>query len=152
VAAAGLRGDLARAAGHQAAAAAAFQTAWRRARDLRMPLALAQPEISGVRWLARQRVTTLGARPYLQVCDRELASADAPAGPQTAPAWFATGRSNRQAAAGLPFWESRKHRARTFFHPAERAERIAEQITTFGVARTAAARMFRCTGRQVWPG
>ena len=34
----------------------------------------------------------------------------------------------------------------------KRAERIAEQVTTSGVVRTAAARMFMCTGRQVWPG
>ena len=39
--AARLRGDLAVAAGHQDAAAAAFETAWRRAHGLRVPLALA---------------------------------------------------------------------------------------------------------------
>ena len=80
VAAARLRGDLAAAAGHQAAAAAAFETAWRRAQGLRVPLALAQLEISDARRLravgqpqqavarlrsARQRLITLGARPYL---------------------------------------------------------------------------------------
>ncbi len=78
VAAARLRGDLATAAGHQAAAAAAFETAWRRAQGLRVPLALAQLEISDARRLraagqpqavarlrsARQRLITLGARPY----------------------------------------------------------------------------------------
>ena len=129
VAAARLRGDLAAAAGHHAAAAAAFQTAWRRAQGLRMPLELAQLEISDARRLraagqpqqavarlrsARQRLITLGARPYLQVCDRELAAAAAPAGPETAPGLpgltpaeqavarlVGTGRTNRQAAAEL---------------------------------------------------
>ena len=100
VAAARLRGGLAAAAGDQAAATAAFETAWRRARGLRVPLALAQLEISDARRLravgqpqqavarlrsARQRLITLGARPYLQACDNELAAAGAPAGPETAP-------------------------------------------------------------------
>ena len=49
--AARLRGDLATAAGNQGAAAAAFETAWRRARGLRVPLALAQLEISDARRL-----------------------------------------------------------------------------------------------------
>ena len=129
VAAARLRGDLASAAGHQAAAAAAFETAWRRAQGLRMPLELAQLEISDARRLraagqpqqavarlrsARQRLITLGARPYLQACDRELAAAAAPAGPETVAALpgltpaeqavarlVGTGRTNRQAAAEL---------------------------------------------------
>ena len=129
VAAARLRGDLATAAGHPAAAAAAFETAWRRAQGLRVPLALAQLEISDARHLraagqpqaavarlrsARQRLITLGARPYLQACDRELAAAGAPAGVETAPALpgltpaeqavarlVATGRSNRQTASEL---------------------------------------------------
>ena len=129
VAAARLRGDLAAAAGHQGAAAEAFETAWRRARGLRAPLALAQLEISDARWLraagqpqaavarlrsARQRLLTLGARPYLEVCDRELAAVGAPAGTETAAALpgltpaeqavarlVATGRTNRQTAAEL---------------------------------------------------
>ena len=129
VAAARLRGDLACAAGHQAAAAAAFETAWRRAQGLRMPLELAQLEISDARRLraagqpqqalarlrsARQRLITLGARPYLQACDRELAAAAAPAEPETVAALpgltpaeqavahlVGTGRTNRQAAAEL---------------------------------------------------
>ncbi len=129
VAAARLRGDLAAAAGHQDAAAAAFQTAWHRAEGLQVPLALAQLEISDARRLraagqpqqavarlraARQRLTSLGARPYVEICDRELAAAGAPAGPKTAPALVgltpaeqavarlvATGRSNRQTAAEL---------------------------------------------------
>ena len=129
VTAARLRGDLATAAGHHAAAAAAFETAWRRAQGLRVPLALAQLEISDARRLraagqpraavarlrsARQRLLTLGARPYLEVCDRELAAAGAPPGPETAAALpgltpaeqavarlVATGRSNRQTAAEL---------------------------------------------------
>ena len=129
VAAARLRGDLATATGHQGAAAAAFETAWRRARGLRVPLALAQLEISDARRLrafgrpqaavarlrsARQRLITLGARPYVEICDRELAAAGAPVGPETAPALVGltpaeqsvarlvvTGRSNRQTAAEL---------------------------------------------------
>ena len=129
VAAARLRGDLACAAGHQAVAAAAFETAWRRAQGLRMPLELAQLEISDARRLraagqpqqavarlrsARQRLITLGARPCLQACDRELTAAAAPAGPETVTALpgltpaeqavahlVGTGRTNRQAAAEL---------------------------------------------------
>ena len=101
----------------------------RRAQGLQAPLTLAQLEISDARRLratgqpqpavtrlqsARQRLMTLGARPYMEICDRELAAADALAGPQTAPALagltpaeqavarlVATGRSNRQAAAEL---------------------------------------------------
>ena len=129
VAAARLRGDLATAAGHHAAAAAAFETAWRRAQGLRVPLTSAQLEISDARLLrlagqpqaavvrlrsARQRLITLGARPYLEACDRELAAAGAPVGseamaalPGLTPAEQAvarlvvTGRSNRQTAAEL---------------------------------------------------
>ena len=129
VAAARLRGDLAAAAGHPGAAAAAFQTAWRRAEGLPVPLALAQLEISDARRLraagqpqqavarlrsARQRLITLGARPYLEICDRELAAAGAPTGPETTPALVgltpaeqavarlvAAGRSNRETAAEL---------------------------------------------------
>ena len=129
VAAARLRGDLATAAGHQDAAAAAFETAWRRAQGLRVPLSLAQLEISDARRLraagqrqtavarlrsARQCLITLGARTYLEVCDRELAAADAPPEPETVPALacltpaeqavarlVAAGCSNRQAAAEL---------------------------------------------------
>ena len=129
VTAARLRGDLACAGGHQAAAAEAFETAWHRARGLRVPLALAQLEVSDARRLraagqprqavarlrsARQRLITLGARPWLQACDRELAAAGAPVEPQTVPAFVGltpaeqavarlagTGRSNRQTAAEL---------------------------------------------------
>ena len=129
VTAARLRGDLGAVAGYPAAAAAAFATAWRRAQGLRVPLALAQLEISDARRLraadqpqqaaarlrsARQRLITLGARPYLEICDRELAAAGAPAGPDTAPALagltpaeqavarlVAAGRTNRQTAAEL---------------------------------------------------
>ena len=127
--AARLRGDLAAAAGNDDAAAAAFETAWRRAQGLRVPLTLAQLEISDARRLravgqpqaavarlrsARQRLITLGARPYVAICDRELAAAGAPAGTQTAPVLVgltpaekavaklvAVGRSNRQTAAEL---------------------------------------------------
>jgi DNA-binding CsgD family transcriptional regulator/tetratricopeptide (TPR) repeat protein len=126
--AAWLRGDLAAAAGHEAAADA-FQTAWRHVQGLRVPLALAQLEISDARRLravgqtqaavarlrsARQRLVTLGARPYLQACDRELAATAAPVEPETIPAFVGltaaeqavarlvvTGHSNRQAAAKL---------------------------------------------------
>ena len=129
VAAARLRGDLAAAAGRHPAAAAAFEAAWRGAQDLRVPLALAQLEISDARRLraagqpqvavarlrsARQRLTTLGAIPFVEDCDRELAAAGAPVEPQTAPAFVgltpaeqavarlvAAGRSNRQTAAEL---------------------------------------------------
>ncbi|HEY7429474.1 MAG TPA: AAA family ATPase [Streptosporangiaceae bacterium] len=129
LAAARLRGDLAAATGRQAAAAAAFETAWRRAEGLRVPLALAQLEISDARRLraagqvqmaaarlrsARERLITLGARPYLQACDAELAAIGVPVGAETAPALpglttaeqavarlVASGRSNRQTAAEL---------------------------------------------------
>jgi len=129
VTAARLRGDLATAAGHHAAAAAAFETAWRCAEGLQVPLALAQLEISDARRLravgqpdrgvarlraARQRLLRLGARPLLEACDRELAAAGASPGPETAPALVgltpaeqavarlvATGHSNRQTAAEL---------------------------------------------------
>ena len=129
VAAARLRGDLAAAAGHPAAAAAAFETAWRRAEGLPVPLALAQLEISDARRLRARRPAAagrgpaalgpaaphqLGARPYLEICDRELAAAGAPAGPETTPALVgltpaeqavarlvAAGRSNRETAAEL---------------------------------------------------
>jgi DNA-binding CsgD family transcriptional regulator len=129
LAAARLRGDLAAAAGHQGAAAAAFQTAWHRAEGLQVPLALAQLEISDARRLrgagqpqqavtrlrsARQRLTSLGARPYVEICDRELAAVGAPTGTQTMPALpgltpaelavarlVAAGRSNRETAAEL---------------------------------------------------
>ena len=123
--AARLRGDLAAAAGHQTAAAEAFETAWRQVQGLRVPLTLAQLEISDGRRLraagqpqaaiarlrsARQRLVTLGARPYLLACDRELAAAAAPVEPETIPAFVGltaaeqavarlvvTGHSNRQA-------------------------------------------------------
>ena len=129
VAAARLRGDLAVAAGDQAAAAEAFQTAWRHAHNLRAPLALAVLEISDARRLraagqpqaavarlrsARQRLIALGARPYMEICDRELACAAAPVEPETISAFVGltpaeqavarlvvTGHSNRQAAAEL---------------------------------------------------
>jgi DNA-binding CsgD family transcriptional regulator len=94
-----------------------------------VPLALALLEISDARRLravgqpqaavarlrsARQRLITLGARPYLQACDREFACAAAPVEPETVPALVgltpaeqavarlvATGHSNRQTAAEL---------------------------------------------------
>ena len=129
VAAVRLRGDLATAAGRHAAAAAAFETVWCRAQGLRVPLALAQLEISDARRLratgqpekavarlrsARQRLIRLGARPYVEICDRELVAAGAPVGSETMAALsgltpaeqavarlVATGRSNRQTASDL---------------------------------------------------
>lgn len=129
VTAARLRGELAIAAGCSAAADDAFQTAWRHAQDLQVPLVRAQLEISDGRRLraagqpraaaaqlrtARQRLIMLGARPYLQACDQELAAAGAPAGAEPAPLppgltpaeqavarLVAAGRSNRQTAAEL---------------------------------------------------
>ena len=63
VAAARLRGDLAAAAGHQAAATAAFDTAWRRAEGLRVPLAFAQLEISDGRRLRAAGQREASCRP-----------------------------------------------------------------------------------------
>ena len=129
VAAARLRGDLATAAGHQDAAAAAFATAWRRAQGLRVPLALAQLEISDARRLraagqsrqavarlrsARQRLITLGARLTWRYATGSWPPPGAPVEPETAPAFVGlapaeqavarlvgTGRTNRQTAAEL---------------------------------------------------
>ena len=115
VTAARLRGELAIAAGCPAAAAEAFQTAWRHAQDLQVPLVRAQLEISDGRRLcasgqlraaaaqlraARQRLITLGARPYLQACDQELAAAGAPAGAE--PALFPPGPYPSRAGSGPP--------------------------------------------------
>jgi DNA-binding CsgD family transcriptional regulator len=130
VAAERLHGDLALAAGEHGEAAVAFEAAWRRASRLRAPLTLAQLEISDARRLraagqqdaatarlrsARQRLASLGAQPYLRICDQELAAAGAaPAGPSATSALaalttaeqavarlVAAGRSNRQTAAEL---------------------------------------------------
>ena len=106
-----------------------WRTAWRRASGLQAPLTLAQLEISDARRLrgagqpqaavarlrsARRRLTSLGAQPYVQMCDRELGAVGAPAAESAAsglagltPAeqavarLVAAGRSNRQAAAEL---------------------------------------------------
>jgi DNA-binding CsgD family transcriptional regulator len=64
--------------------------------------------------LARQRLTSLDARPYVETCDWELDATGASAGPQAAPALagltpaeqavarlVAAGRSNRETAAEL---------------------------------------------------
>ena len=129
VAAGRLHGDLALAARHQADAAAAFEVAWQHASGLQAPLTLAQLEISDARCLrsagqpqaaaarlrsARQRLTGLGALPYAQLCDQELAAAGAtraktPAfapddltpAEQAVARLVAAGRSNRQTAAEL---------------------------------------------------
>jgi DNA-binding CsgD family transcriptional regulator len=128
VAAARLRSDLAVASGDQATAAEAAEAAWQHAEHLQVPLAFALLEISDARRLraagqpeqalsrlrsARDRLTGLGARPYLDLCRREL-GAEAPASPGElsfvsglTPAELAVarlvaaGRSNRQAAAEL---------------------------------------------------
>lgn len=63
---------------------------------------------------ARQRLISLGARPYVEICDRELAAAGAPAGTRAVPVLagltpaeqavarlVAAGRSNRDTAAEL---------------------------------------------------
>jgi len=126
VAAARLRADLATAAGKTAEAAAACDAAWQHARGLQAPLALARLEISDARRLraagqpetavarltsARQRLAKLGARPYLQICDRELAVTSVPQpGPalpgltpaeQTVARLVASGQTNRQTATEL---------------------------------------------------
>jgi DNA-binding CsgD family transcriptional regulator len=129
VAAARLRGDLATAAGRLPDAEAAFESAWRHAEGLRVPLSFALLEISDARRLraagqaqravarlnsARQRLIKLAARPYLDRCDRELATSGAPVAHAEFPALpgltpaelavarlVATGRTNRQAAAEL---------------------------------------------------
>jgi hypothetical protein len=89
-----LRAELALATMDSAAAASATADAWRHARDLQAPLLLAQLEITDARRLrsagqpatatarltsARQRLSRLGATPYLQACDSELAAATASA-------------------------------------------------------------------------
>ncbi len=124
-----LRGMLATAVGDTAGAAAAFAAAWRHAAGLRRPLALALLEIADARRLAqegrrdhavaslrsaRARLAGLRSRPYIEVCDRELAACGAPVLAEQGPGsvgltpaelavarLVATGRSNREAAAEL---------------------------------------------------
>ena len=91
MAAARLRGDLAVAAGQQAAAAEAFQTAWRRAKGLPEPLDLAQLEISDAR--------------RLRAADQPQAAVDALVGGRCGGACAGrAGRSRRSpgAAAAIP--------------------------------------------------
>ena len=80
------------------------------------PGAVSQPQTAVARLRsARQRLITLGAQPYLQACDRELAAAAAPPSArnrtrlrrsltpaeQAVARLVATGHSNRQTAAEL---------------------------------------------------
>jgi DNA-binding CsgD family transcriptional regulator len=129
VAAARLRSDLAVASGDQAAAAESAEAAWGHAQQLQVPLSFALLEISDARRLraagepeqavtrlqsARGRLIDLAARPYLDLCRRELGADAAPAAAGElsfvsvlTPAELAVarlvaaGRSNRQAAAEL---------------------------------------------------
>jgi len=82
--------------GDRAAASRAFATAWQHASGLRVPLVLAQLEMDEARFLrqsgqrkralarlrsAAARLAALGARPYAQLCDQELARCQAPPAP-----------------------------------------------------------------------
>ncbi len=83
--------------------------------DARRLRGAGQPQSAAARLhSARQRLTSLGARPYVEICDRELAAAGAPTGTQTMPALagltpaelavarlVAAGRSNRETAIEL---------------------------------------------------
>jgi DNA-binding CsgD family transcriptional regulator len=89
VSAAGLRGRLEGVAGHPATADAAFDEAWRLAREVTMPYRLAwlglidgqrlhaigrrQEAIERLR-ATRELLVGLSARPYLERCDAELAA------------------------------------------------------------------------------
>ena len=83
-----LRALLSMARGDRAAASRAFATAWEHASGLRVPLVLAQLEMDEARFLrqsgqrkralarlrsASARLAALGAGPYAQLCDQELA-------------------------------------------------------------------------------
>ena len=87
-----LRALLSMAQGDRAAASRAFATAWEHASGLRVPLVLAQLEMDEARFLrqsgqrkralarlrsASARLAALGARPYAQLCDQELARCQA---------------------------------------------------------------------------
>jgi DNA-binding CsgD family transcriptional regulator len=89
IAAARLRGTLAGARGDAVRSARAFEDAWGHARGVRLPFQLAQLELEDGRRLrrsarrpeaiarlrsARGRLSQLGARPYVSVCDQELAA------------------------------------------------------------------------------
>jgi len=87
-----LRALLSMARGDRAAASQAFATAWEHASGLRVPLVLAQLEMDEARFLrqsrqrkralarlrsASARLAALGAGPYAQLCDQELARCQA---------------------------------------------------------------------------
>ena len=87
-----LRALLSMARGDRAAASRAFADAWQHASGLRVPLVLARLEMDEARFLrhsgqrkralarlrsAAARLAALGARPYAQLCDQELARCEA---------------------------------------------------------------------------
>ena len=87
-----LRALLSMARGDRAAASRAFAAAWEHASGLRVPLVLAQLEMDEARFLRRSgqrkralarlrsaaaRLAALGAGPYAQLCDQELARCEA---------------------------------------------------------------------------
>jgi DNA-binding NarL/FixJ family response regulator len=87
-----LRALLSMARGDRAAASRAFADAWKHASGLRVPLVLARLEMDEARFLrqsgqrkralarlrsASARLAALGARPYMQLCDQELARCQA---------------------------------------------------------------------------
>ncbi len=91
-----LRALLSMARGDRAAASRAFAAAWEHASGLRVPLVLARLEIDEARFLrhggqrkralarlrsASARLAALGAGPYAQLCDQELARCQAPPRP-----------------------------------------------------------------------
>ena len=91
-----LRALLSMARGDRAAASRAFADAWEHASGLRVPLVLAQLEMDEARFLrqsgqrkralarlrsASARLAALGAGPYAQLCDQELARCQAPPAP-----------------------------------------------------------------------
>ena len=127
--AARLRGNLAVARGDLARAGESFAVAFRRAQSLPLPFQIALLERDDGRRLrragdrqgavarlrqARNRLITLGAQPYVAVCERELQACGAEIKPEPGPArWnltasemavarlVSTGRSNREVAAEL---------------------------------------------------
>ena len=91
-----LRALLSMARGDRAAASRAFADAWEHASGLRVPLVLARLEMDEARFLrqsgqrkralarlrsASARLAALGAGPYAQLCDQELARCQAPPTP-----------------------------------------------------------------------
>lgn len=129
MAAARLRGNLAVAGGDLALAQESFAAAWQLAGGLPLPFQLALLERDDGRRLrragdrqgavarlrqARDRLTALGAQPYVAACERDLQDCGAEIRPEPGPArWnltasemavarlVCTGRSNREVAAEL---------------------------------------------------